>query len=36
MLKKIFKECILETEPETAEKVMEELEKCIVAIMVFG
>ena len=35
MLKKMFKECIMETEPETVEKVMTEIEKCIMTIATF-
>lgn len=35
MLKKFLKKCIVETEPETAAKVMTEIEKCIMAMPVF-
>ena len=35
MLKKFLKKCIVETEPETAAKVMAEIEKCIMAMPVF-
>ena len=35
MFKKMFKECTMETEAETAGKVMAELEKCIMTIATF-